>query len=409
MVCDDYRPRYGFEASRRSSWCDKCNTQQGDDRPDTPTRRGRRRPFRGRRRNREVYYDDEVDEDEETHDEEERATRRKPRKVFSRSTRGKRGKGRHASQRPLAVEETTSTKVVETKDQRRSPYAPWDPRFEYPPPEDGDQYYGAGYGPFDMYGQIYYPPPEDAFLDYFGDPMDLWLRQGYPYWCGPCGAGVPGEWPIPYAEQCPCVTAAAESSPTQGTIVRREEVWTEGGRHRHRVQEILEDGEPASRSPDAGTERFQARQAVLYGTPEAPSGFLRDGPAAVGSQASTRAGAERRTGALGGGRIVLDAYEEIRPPGCPVSEPLFPPPAGRRQSAANAASSRASQQGFQEGSKKSESAVPRGRVLYWEEDTVYAPSEPAVATEHKMRSKKNIVEGTPTARRASTVELGNLL
>ncbi|XP_075728949.1 uncharacterized protein LOC142771361 [Rhipicephalus microplus] len=270
MACEDSRPRDRPEVSRRSLWCDKRKTPQSDDRPDTPTRRGRQRPLRGRRRNRGVYYDDELDEEEETYDEEHMVTRRKPRKVFARSKRGRRGKGRHASQRPLAIEETTSTKVVETRDQSRSPYAPWDPRLIHPPPGDGEQYYGEGYGPFDVCGPVYYPPPEDAFLDYFGDPMDPWSPQGYPYWCGPCGAGVPGEWPTPYAPHCPCVAAAAEPSPTQGTIVRREEVWTEGGRHRHRVQEILEGGEPASGSPDVGFERFQARQAVISTAAQSP-------------------------------------------------------------------------------------------------------------------------------------------
>ncbi|KAH6922594.1 hypothetical protein HPB50_017020 [Hyalomma asiaticum] len=230
--------------------------------------------------------------------------------------------------------------------------------------------------------------------------MDPWSWQGY--WCGPCGAGAPAEWPGPYAEQCPCVSAAAgETSPGQGTILRREEVWTEGGRHRHRIQEILEGAEPSPGSAGVGAERFQ----------EAPSGFLRDGlaPSAAGSQASTRTGADRPPATRGGGRIVLDAYEEIRPPGCPPSQPLFPP-STRRQSAASVLSQASSQQA---GKNKSEFAVPRGRVLYWEEDThpvrIYAPSEPAVTTEHKMRFKKDIVEGTTTARRASTVELGNLL
>ncbi|XP_070385050.1 mucin-19-like isoform X2 [Dermacentor albipictus] len=384
------------EAERTGSRCETCGND--DRRLATPGGRHLSRPLRGRRRG--VYYDDEVDEEEEGYDE-ETFTRRKPRKVFSQSMRGSRGKGRHLSQRPVAVEETASTKVVETREQRQSPYTPWEPRFGYPP-EDCD--YDAGYGPFDLCGhELYYPLPDDAFLDYIGEPLDPWWRQGYRYWCGPCVAGVPAECPVPCVEQCPCI-AAAETSPTQGTIVRREEVWTEGGRHRHRVQEILEGGAPSPSGPDARMERFQ----------EAPSGFLRDGlaPTAAGSQASTRIGADQPPATGGGGRIVLDAYEEIRPPGCPPSQPLFSQ-AAAPQSAVSATFSKASSHAFQAGKTKSQSAVPHGRVLYWEEDTtplrIYAPSEPAVATEHKMRFKKNHLEGTSTARRASTVELGNLL
>lgn len=161
-ACSGSGPRRG-EAERRGSRCDKCDTPD-DDRLVTPGRRGRgrlSRPFRGRRRARGVYYDDEVDEEEEGYDE-ETFTRRKPRKVYSQSKRGSRGKGRHPSQRPVAIEETASTKVVETREQRQSPYAPWDPRFGYPT-DDGD--YDAGYGPIDLCEEVCYPLPDDAFLE----------------------------------------------------------------------------------------------------------------------------------------------------------------------------------------------------------------------------------------------------
>ncbi|KAH9384862.1 hypothetical protein HPB48_026891 [Haemaphysalis longicornis] len=316
------------------------------------------------RRSKGVTYDEDDDEDDTA------GGRQRRRTVFSSNTRGTRGRGRFKEQRPNAIEETTSNEVVEI---------PWDPWYEY---AMESAYQGHGVGEYlypELNGEGYYPRPEDAY--YFGPGWDGWEpQQAYPYGADPYEAAIPPAW-APFVPPCPCIVAGVEAPPNQGTIVRREEMYTEGGRHRHRVQEILE--EPTASPSRADTERDRLQ--------EAPPGFIRDSATPTVATGASRRPSDvtgGRPAARPGGRILLDAYEEIGPPGSPDrwSQSLFPAtPArtSRRKSLTK------------QGRATSESAVPRGEVLYWEADAPPPRRESQGAPSTSQELRWRAIDGQP--------------
>ncbi|XP_077508648.1 uncharacterized protein LOC144120050 [Amblyomma americanum] len=228
------------------SRCDKCESSYEERESGVPKTSKNHSPMRRPERSTHFYETAESDYDYAE-------SRRKPKKLFSQAKRGSRGTGRHRSETPTAIEETTATQVVETSEE--APNCSVDPRYGYVA-EKMEPYYGDGYDllPHDYYGQeAFYSYFHDANAPYYGNVWEPGPAQAC-LCSGPYGAAFPVEWPQrgPYAELCPCVKEAP-----QETILRREEVWTEDGKHRHRVQEILE-GSPASPSgANIGLERFK--------------------------------------------------------------------------------------------------------------------------------------------------------
>ncbi|KAK8771354.1 hypothetical protein V5799_025404 [Amblyomma americanum] len=136
------------------SRCDKCESSYEARVSGVPKTSKNHSPMRRPERSTHFYETAESDYDYAE-------SRRKPKKLFSQAKRGSRGTGRHRSETPTAIEETTATQVVETSEE--APNCSVDPRYGYVA-ERMEPYYGDGYDllPHDYYGQ-------EAFYSYFHD------------------------------------------------------------------------------------------------------------------------------------------------------------------------------------------------------------------------------------------------